>query len=564
MGDFTVINVVTDYGAHGDGIHDDTAAINNALAAVPNGTSPPGTMGAIVYFPAGKYLVSSPLIRQSSYTRCVGEGKGATVISVNPADVNTFISPVDSTLGCVFDIETTAVTDCSVMDLTIDGMARNMGGENPEPNNNYCGGIYCTAGEQVERVVFYDVFGWAIWLNQAPYAKVIDCDADLGTGPGMGHYGNDCIGGAPFRVSIIRFHWFPTMSKPTALDVTNSPGEEVSIDILDCINESAQDVILEGCVRSNIVGCRFYGSDLLLQSDAYYYFQHTDRGSITNCLDILISECVFAPYPPDERGGATCKVHLEGGDNNSAYSGIPINLGGRIAIVNNDFYQNNASPIQWAGDDISTSVGCSIISNNRISGANQTDYTSPRGIQDSVGYSLGELWASGISVLASYGLVISGNTIEDTNAISGGFQYMRYSIQLGRADAAQPGQTGRILVEANICGYAPGLGNGVMATFYFGNFTPSATNPLPIVRDNTNQFQGYDSSVSFTNGIAWPPAGAYQYDAVVTVAGGTSPTVLIGSEGTGLGSGPFYIPVGQTITVSWSGAGVPTIRVFAS
>jgi glucan 1,3-beta-glucosidase len=56
MGDFTVINVVTDYGAYGDGIHDDTAAINNALTAVPNGTSPPGAIGAIVYFPAGKYL----------------------------------------------------------------------------------------------------------------------------------------------------------------------------------------------------------------------------------------------------------------------------------------------------------------------------------------------------------------------------------------------------------------------------------------------------------------------------------------------------------------------------
>ena len=566
MGNLTVINVVTDYGAHGDGVHDDTTAINNALAAVPEGRWRREFPAPSVYFPAGKYFVSSPLIRQASFTRCVGEGKGASVILVNPADVNNFVSPVDSTLGCVFDIESTDLTDCAVMDLTIDGMARAMGTEgNPEPKNNYCGGIYCTEREHVERVVFYDVFGWAIWLNQGPYTKVIDCDADLGTGPEAGHLGNDCIGGAPLRASIIRFHWFPTMSKPTALDVTNSPGEEVSIDILDCINESAQDIILEGCVRSNIVSCRFYGNDLLLQSDAAYYFQHHARGSITNCLDILISGCVFSPYPQGDRGGATCKVHIEGGDNISAYSGITINRGGRIAIVNNDFYQNNASPIQWAGDDISTSIGGSIISNNRISGANQSDNQNPQEIFDSAGYSLGYLYASGISVLASYGLVISGNTVEDTNAITGGSQYMVYSMQLAREDMAQPGQTARILVEANICGYAPGLGNGTSGTFYFGGFTPSSTNPLPIVRDNTNQFQGYDSSVTFiTSGTAWPSGGGYPYDALVTVAGGNGVTVMIGSEGTGLTTGPFYIPVGQTITVSWTGLSMPTIRAFAS
>ena len=130
MGDFTVINVVTDYGAYGDGIHDDTAAINNALAAVPSG-------GAIVYFPGGQYLVSSPLVRQSSFTRFIGEGKGATVILVNPVDPNNFVSPVDSTLGCIFDIASTDLTDCAVMDLTINGKASAMGtGEENEPNNN--------------------------------------------------------------------------------------------------------------------------------------------------------------------------------------------------------------------------------------------------------------------------------------------------------------------------------------------------------------------------------------------------------------------------------------------
>ena len=157
---FTVINV-TDHGATGNGTTDDTAAINRALAAVPNGPAPTPT-GAIVYFPAGTYLISSPLIRLASWTRCVGEGKSATTILVNPADWADFVSPTNPTLGFVFDITSTSVTDCSVMDLTINGRAGGM--ENP--TLNYAGGIYCTEREIIERVSFLDIWGWAVWLTQ--------------------------------------------------------------------------------------------------------------------------------------------------------------------------------------------------------------------------------------------------------------------------------------------------------------------------------------------------------------------------------------------------------------
>ncbi|KAI8255747.1 hypothetical protein K4K56_007772 [Colletotrichum sp. SAR 10_98] len=57
---------VKDYGAYGDGVHDDTAAINLAIsdggrcgAGCPASTQFPAT----VYFPAGTYLVSSPIIQ---------------------------------------------------------------------------------------------------------------------------------------------------------------------------------------------------------------------------------------------------------------------------------------------------------------------------------------------------------------------------------------------------------------------------------------------------------------------------------------------------------------------
>lgn len=64
--DYKVWRNVKDYGAYGDGIHDDTAAINLAMsdggrcgAGCPASTRFPAT----VYFPTGTYLVSSPIIQ---------------------------------------------------------------------------------------------------------------------------------------------------------------------------------------------------------------------------------------------------------------------------------------------------------------------------------------------------------------------------------------------------------------------------------------------------------------------------------------------------------------------
>jgi hypothetical protein len=541
MGNLTVINVKSDYGAHGDGVHDDTTAINNALAAVP--TLP--SIGAIVYFPAGAYLISAPLVRQVNFTRCVGEGKSSTTILVNSADWANFVSPVNPSLGFVFDIASTSLTDCAVMDMTINGSAGSM----DNPTLGFAGGVYCTAREHVDRVFFHDIWGWAVWLTpDGSDSRIIDCDADLGE-DSDNNAGNDCIGGDPIRSSIVRFYWFSTMKKATALDVACADGGTASISLYDCNNESEKDILLEGCTQSVIIGCRFNnpdsGNELWIRSDCFY----TKHKSITNPSEIIVAECIFA--------NATCKVHFEGGDNGT-YTQETTLTGGRVAIVNNSFDGNPYSPIQWAGDDVSTSVGGSVIAGNRIIGANQSGSTTPQTIFDAVGNSLGTLYGSGISILSSYGLVIDHNTIEDTAAPN-----MLYSMQLARQDKVQPGQTQRIVVQGNLCGYAPGAGNGSVATFYLPVYTTAAANPLPILLKNTNQFVGYDSIASgtVTSGVAWPTSEGYPYDAVVTVAGSAS-SIKIGTEATALLNGSFYVPAGQTITITWST--LPIIRIFAS
>lgn len=103
---YKIYRNVKDYGAVGDGTTDDTAAINKAIA--DGGRCGGGDGGecqsstvtpAIVYFPAGTYLVSTPVI-QYYYTQLVGDAtspptikasagfKGMAVIDADPYEDN--------------------------------------------------------------------------------------------------------------------------------------------------------------------------------------------------------------------------------------------------------------------------------------------------------------------------------------------------------------------------------------------------------------------------------------------------------------------------------------------
>jgi hypothetical protein len=80
---------VKDFGAKGDGVTDDTAAINRAVAyfSSSNGNTlrcgancgSTTTLGAVVYFPSGTYIISTPII-QYYYTQFVGNPTSKPVI----------------------------------------------------------------------------------------------------------------------------------------------------------------------------------------------------------------------------------------------------------------------------------------------------------------------------------------------------------------------------------------------------------------------------------------------------------------------------------------------------
>ncbi|KAI0744238.1 beta-1,3-glucanase [Daedaleopsis nitida] len=76
-GGYQVFRNVKDFGARGDGVTDDTAAINAAISSggrCGNGCGQSTITPAVVYFPAGTYLISSPVVSYY-YTQMIGDAK---------------------------------------------------------------------------------------------------------------------------------------------------------------------------------------------------------------------------------------------------------------------------------------------------------------------------------------------------------------------------------------------------------------------------------------------------------------------------------------------------------
>ncbi|KAJ5549500.1 Pectin lyase fold/virulence factor [Penicillium frequentans] len=81
--DYTVFRNVKDYGAKGDGVTDDTAAINLAISSGgrygPSSGRTSTTTPAIVYFPSGTYLISTSII-DYDFTQLIGNPNSIPVI----------------------------------------------------------------------------------------------------------------------------------------------------------------------------------------------------------------------------------------------------------------------------------------------------------------------------------------------------------------------------------------------------------------------------------------------------------------------------------------------------
>lgn len=99
-----------DYGALGNGVHDDTSAINSALAALP--------VGGALFFPPGAYEISSPLTPVVAGTKMFGV-KASSGYSAGGSNQTTIDALAGFTGSAMVNVS--GVADFAVRDLTIHG-----------------------------------------------------------------------------------------------------------------------------------------------------------------------------------------------------------------------------------------------------------------------------------------------------------------------------------------------------------------------------------------------------------------------------------------------------------
>nr|7CHU_A Chain A, Putative pectin lyase [Geobacillus virus E2]7CHU_B Chain B, Putative pectin lyase [Geobacillus virus E2]7CHU_C Chain C, Putative pectin lyase [Geobacillus virus E2] len=76
----TIAVNVKEFGTKGDGVTDDTVAIQNAINSIVSSLNNASGQGGIVYFPTGTYKVTSKITINKSNIRLVGAGMSATCI----------------------------------------------------------------------------------------------------------------------------------------------------------------------------------------------------------------------------------------------------------------------------------------------------------------------------------------------------------------------------------------------------------------------------------------------------------------------------------------------------
>ncbi|KAI0318387.1 exo-beta-1-3-glucanase [Amylostereum chailletii] len=94
---YQVFRNVKDFGAKGDGVTDDTAAINAAISSggrCGGGTCSASTTPATVYFPPGTYVVSTPIIAYY-YTEMVGDAKNPPTLLATAGFVGIAVIDAD-------------------------------------------------------------------------------------------------------------------------------------------------------------------------------------------------------------------------------------------------------------------------------------------------------------------------------------------------------------------------------------------------------------------------------------------------------------------------------------
>lgn len=151
---------VKDFGAKGDGVNDDTAEIQAAINAAATFGSP-SNYGATVFFPSGKYLISSTIdLPGAQYVSLIGEGRSSVISWSAGASSDVMFSMDNGSDASQVFVEKLHFT-------------------NPVDNNSLTGFEFCkTPGNAVVNVTFrqnlFQNLNRGIDMNQETDQMLID------------------------------------------------------------------------------------------------------------------------------------------------------------------------------------------------------------------------------------------------------------------------------------------------------------------------------------------------------------------------------------------------------
>lgn len=267
-----VANVKTDYGAKGDGVTDDSTALQNAFTASANGTQ--------VFFPAGNYGITKQLTVAARLWIC---GQGATITELTP------VTGTGSAGGLIL-LNGTACNGAHVTGLTCAG-AETHAGFSGASTKDYCFVYVLSAQNVVIRDVVVTGKSYGIVCAGTVGTRISDCQGSgvlqaptdpgfnfsafvkVGVSGGSGcagvqlrglvgdHYGDLVLVGTSSVYGTLSDSYCTNMvdsgiyiSSGHSWSVTNVHVDQLNSNGGSCFLIRGNNHVLKGCTGSNAVG----------------------------------------------------------------------------------------------------------------------------------------------------------------------------------------------------------------------------------------------------------------------------------------------------------------------
>ncbi len=516
-----VFNVLA-YGAKGDGVTDDTAAINGLLS---------GVTGGIIYAPPGTYIISAKLLLPSNIV-LLGAGSGTIFRLASNTSLGTG-SPAGSNYIIGNSDYTNGNQNIAVMDLIIDGNKINQSGTQSDnwvfglafSNSSNCQAINVTVHDCSASGILIEYSSGTILINRCQSFS----NGDYGANP---NYGKDV------EISDSTFY--------------GNVGPGIYTEYLD--NFILKNNLLYGNQSTGVQVAR----------GCHYGIVEGNLSYNNLASGIVVSGGNDNTNNPSGSGvNSKLLVHQNQSFNNY-YTGIEVDSTTYSVFSNNVLVNNSIGSNGESGIIIQTDVNSTIPSTNNLFFSNTIHQDSIYSLQvSSISGATPSIGSSYSNNSSSWEIIASGNLstgsgtvwvklILGTNSpLPGTMTYLTG----GGSNFDFTGDSGPFTINGGI---KDGSSSQVNNKYVFNSVDGVVVNPVDIISQNcfVANNSGYNPTGPQT-APTMPASGTaltnpFPFDCTVYIAGGTVTAIEVDGATTGLTSGSFFITAGSSITLTYS------------